>query len=315
MDKGFARKLTERERIMHGDHYHNYRNRKFAKGLIDDEVGGRESMKIRYKLGGFGKTFNENLNPLWGWLRSCVGKNWDKKYSELRTQFDARKVINAHILEHLFQDVEIHTHVGEKGAVMFMDTRFSNRGEMPISLCSKDYYVCPKSGMLRKTHKQPRHSIVRQREVEVERKQLETTRYLNDKEVLHLVDGVWYHYDLLPIPEVKVVYCKPLNVNVFKTGYQFLGTPNSRREKTWDELNEAEQQRFGKETVLGATVKDLFHNCAVYRDQHGHVRIGNAYHRRTNTGTRLGIRHKDQELYHATKSTASHRQLKQAGLA
>ena len=298
----------ERERIHHGDHFHNYRNVRGPKGLEDDEVGGREKMRLRYNHGYDRKHFNENLNPLWGWLRSCVGKKWDKCYSELCKTFDMRGVINAHILAHLWQEVEKNTFVDEDGRVMFIDSGYSsNKGPKPIKECYKDYYICPKDGTLKKTHKQPRRSVIKQAEAEKRQKELAVKRVLSDTEVLHLIDGVWYHFDLLPIPEARVVYEKPYDIDIFKTGYQFLDTPNGRREKTWDELNQDERERFGKARVIGGTALDEFTNNVVYRDQRGVVHLGKGW---------VNPRHGNvsREVYHANKKTASKKHLKQAGL-
>jgi len=308
MRPDFSKQLVERERIHSRDHFHNYRNVRGPKGLEDDEVGGREKMRLRYNHGYDRKHFNENLNPLWGWLRSCVGKKWDKCYSELCRNFDMRSVINAHILEHLWQEVEKNTLVGEKGQVMFIDNSrwASTRGPIPIKQSYKDYYVCPKDGTLKKTQKQPRRSVIKQKEAEKRAEELAVKRVLNDKEVLHLIDGVWYHFDLLPIPDAVIVYQKPYGVDVFKTGYQFLGTPNSRREKTWDELNETERTRFGVKRIVGGTARDEFTDKVVYRDQKGFVHVGMNYYRpRVDTAP---------TTYHANKKTANKKHLKQAGI-
>lgn len=286
---------------------------KGPKGLVDDEVGGREPMKRRYNHGYDRKSFNENLNPLYGWLHSCVGKKWDKCYGELCKTFDMRGVINAHILQHLWQSVERHAFVSEKGAVMVLASRYygplrdKDDGAIPIALCGKDYYICPKDGTLKKTHKQPRRSVIKQREAKKKAEELAIKRVISEKEVLHLIDGVWYHFDLLPIPEARIVYEKPLGTDVFKTGYQFLGTPNSRREKTWDELNQSERERFGVARVVGSTVRDELTDKTVYRDQKGVVQLGSwpSNFRRDRV---------QMEFYHANKKTASKKHLKTAGL-
>jgi hypothetical protein len=302
MRSDFNKLLVERERIHHRDHFHNYRNVKGPKGLDDEEVGGRESMRKRYNFGYDRKSFNENLNPLWGWLRSCIGKNWDKCYSELCKTFDMRGVINAHILQHLWQEVEKNTLVGDKGQVMFVDNGrwASTRGPIPIKESYKDYYICPKDGTLKVVKKPPRRSVIKQKEAEARAKELAVKRVLSKTEVLHLIDGVWFHFDLLPVPEVRIVYDKPLGIEVFKTGYQFLGTPNSRREKTWDELNQAERERFGKARIVGGTAFDEFTRETVYRVK----RVRDVF-----TPARKG------DHYHANKKTASKKHLKQAGLA
>lgn len=278
------------------------------KGMLDDEVAGRESMRKRYMISGTNKPFNENLNPLYGWLRSIVGKKWDKCYSELCKKFDMRGVINAHILQHLYQDLETHTFVGDKGRVMFMDTRYTNKGEQPIKQCYKDYYVCPKDGTVKKTHKVPRRSVVMQKEAEKQARALEVTRWLNDTNVLHKIDGVWYHFELKPIPQAHVIYQKPLGTDTFKTGYQFLSTPNSRREKTWDELNQQERERFGVARVVGGTAFDLYTEETLYLDSQGNVRT-------TKWNSKRGLAFTKQTMYHATKKTASKKQLRQAGIS
>lgn len=308
MRPDFSKLLTERERIHHADHFHNYRHVKGPKGAWgDDEVGGREGMRVRYNHGYDRKSFSENLNPLKSWVHSCLGKKWDKMYGELRKQFDARKIINKHILKHLFSYIEVNTFLHE-GAVCFTDTnRYSGQGVQPISKCYKDYYVCPKSGMVRKTNKQPKRSIVMQQAAEKKRKVEAVKRVLSDTEVLHLIDGVWYHFDLLPIPTAHLVYEKPLGTDIFKTCYQFLGTPNSRREKTWDELNQSEKERFGKARVIGGTARDEFTNQVVYRDQRGTIHLGHSWMNQRRDRVSAGT-------YHANKKTASKKHLKLAGL-
>jgi hypothetical protein len=314
MRKDFNKLLVERERVNHRDHYHHYRHVKGPKGAWDDdEVGGRERMRVRYNHGYNRKSFNENLNPLYGWIRSCVGKKWDKCYSELCKTFDMRGVINAHILEHLWETIERHAFVNEKGAVMthrgysFGGKSAAHGDPVPIAQCGKDYYICPKDGTLKKTQKQSRRSIIKQREAEKKAKELAVRRYLNDREVLHLIDGVWYHFDLLPIPDARVVYEKPDGTDIFETGYSFRGTPTSRREKTWDELNQAERERFGQARVVGGTARDELTNEVVYRDQKGVVHPATSWTNDRPADAQVG-------LYHANKKTANKKHLKQAGL-
>lgn len=302
MRDDFAKQLTERERIHSRDHYHNYRHNKLFENGEVDEVGGRESMRVRYNHGYDRKSFSENLNPLKGWLRTCVGKQWDKCYSELRKKFDARKVVNNHILEHLYQDIEVNTYV-EDGKVFYNEARpwGSAQKSRPISLCRSDYYVCPKDGTVKITHKQPRRSVIKQREAEKLQAQLAVKRVIDDRNVLHFIDGVWYHFTLEPIPEREVVYEKPYGVTTFKTGYNFVGN-QARREKTWDELNQQERERFGRKTLKGEAPLDLFTGDRVYLSG-GHVYGRSGYQR--------GL----SNLYHATKQTASHKLLKKAGIA
>lgn len=114
----------------------------------------KESMKKPH-IGGWTKDLNENLNALWGFLRKSVGKNWDKVYSEVCKTFDKRKVVNQHIIQHLFENVEINTKlVGSK--VVFLNTggravynKVAHYNEwIDIKEAHADFYVHPISKIL-----------------------------------------------------------------------------------------------------------------------------------------------------------------------
>ena len=106
-------------------------------------------------------------------------------------------------------------------------------------------------------------------------------------------------------------FCWSVYLNVKnKTGYQYLGTANSRREKTWDELNETERKRHGVATVIGQKGRDLFTGHLVYEDQHGNRFVGQQW-----MSSRQVKHGAAANTYHATKKSANRKQLKQAGLA
>ena len=302
MREDFSKLLVERERIHSRDHYHNYRNVRGPKGLDDDEVGGRESMRKRYNYGYDRKSFNENLNPLYGWLRSCVGKNWDRCYSELRRKFDARSVVNAHILQHLWSSIETNTFVDEHGRSMARPSRYGGRGAVPVSECSSDYYVCPKSGMVRVTNKKSYRTIRRQREKEQELEKLKVERWLDKDNVLRLIDGVWYHFEVRDVPEVTVTYHKPLGKTTFECG-----SWGKKVAKRWEDLNEHERREHGVKQVEGQA-HDLFTDELL-----GRYEETARYASRSHSAPPV-VKH-GKTRYHATKRTASHKQLKEAGLA
>lgn len=302
MRPDFNRLLVERERIHSRDHFHNYRNVKGPKGLDDDEVGGRQPMRIRYNHGYDRKHFNENLNPLKGWLRSCIGKNWNKCYSDLRKTFDCRGVINAHILQHLFDYIEVNTFVDAHGQVMARSKGWSRSGDMPVSECGSDFYVCPKSGMVRSTNKKSYRTIRKQREKEAAREKLNVERWLDSDNVLRFIDGAWYHFEVRNVPEVKVSYVKPWNKDNFECG-----SWGKKVVKRWEEMNEHERRDHGTKQFDGQ-VRDVFTNELMGRYQET-ARYGSRVSATPN------IVHHGKLRYHATKKTASHKQLKEAGLA
>jgi len=286
----FAKQLVERERVGHKHHYGENRRQKAFK-LVDEYFGGRESMKARHHKGYGTKTFNENLNPLWGWLRSCVGKNWDKQYSQLRKQFDARNVINAHILQHLFQEVETNAYLNEKGAVVCIVrymwcNRNENSRELPISKCGKDYYVCPKDGTLKKTNKAPRRSIIKQQEADKLKARLAVSRLLSDGSELHKGDGIWYHYTFAILPKARVEYYNP---GTASTQYE-CGPYGKKTMKVWAEMNEQERKYHGRPRYNIPGVVDM------------------------KTGARITPSTQHAQRYAATKRTASTKILRSQGL-
>lgn len=314
MRDDFAKQLTERERIGHLDHYHNYRHQKQFKFASDGEypMGGREPMKERYRIGYSGKTFNENLNPLYGWLRTCVGKKWDKCYSELRQKFDMRKVVNDHILQHLYSDLEVNAYLNDKGEVVVLNPyryRRDETNEVPISKSGSTYYVCPKDGVVKLSKKPLKRSVIKQREAEKRRAAEAVKRVIDKHNVLHLIDGVWYHFERKPVPQVEVSYFPPYGVKQFDVTSlsRHLYVAGAER-KTWDELNNEERMRFGKCTLSGTPVVDLLNGKRLYRDQLGNYYEGDRWYA---PGHRL---YGFDGLYHAVKKTASKKMLKLAGL-
>ncbi len=112
-----------------------------------DPLPVREGMKVRC---GRGKHFNEHLGPLRRFLNSNVGRPWDKIYSEICKHVDRGNVVQKHILTHLFgyviRDVILidgQPCIGEPGYWYGDPLRESNRRDQ--------WYVCPKSGLLRRT--------------------------------------------------------------------------------------------------------------------------------------------------------------------
>lgn len=126
--------------------------RKRMKKYFDagDSPPQREGMKVSY---GFNtKFFNEHLGPLRRFLNSNVGRPWDKVYSEICQHVDRGNVVQKHILTHLFDYVVVNTVLidgepcrGERGWSHYYGEplRTSDRRDR--------WYVCPKSGLLRKS--------------------------------------------------------------------------------------------------------------------------------------------------------------------
>lgn len=307
MRDDFAKVLVERPRRGSSRSFGEQRHRKDFK---DSEMyfGGRESMKKRYDSWSDRKSFNEHLNPLKGWLRSVVGKQWDKSYSELRAKFDARSTINQHILEHLWDYVETHAFV-EAGKTM-CHVRYMYGADsrvVPIKQCHKDYYVCPKDGTLKIVNKIPKRAVRNAREIARAEAEAKIFRAVNDHQHLHFVDGVWFVFEIKNLPLATIEYRRPAHYGttpqLFRRGYGLHG-----KMVTWDELSQLDKQRYGTQHVQGS-VLDAFAGEKIYRtasfsktrspkDSFSQNRLSKAGHGK----------------YYASKFTASHKILKEAGL-
>lgn len=138
--------IVERERTGTFRNYHYARNKKAFATKDIEEALTHEGMRRRHKyLRNYaGKSLNENLSPLKGFLRSRVGKPWNKVYSELNTFVNTRNAVQAHIREHVDGFVELHAHKDEYGNY-YRESRWAGRillkeGELYVNhagiLCS-----------------------------------------------------------------------------------------------------------------------------------------------------------------------------------
>ena len=206
MREDFNKLLTERER--NGSHA-KYGDVRHSKKGVDDEIGGREGMKRKHIISskGYTKSFSENLNPLIGYLRTRLGKPWDKTYSEIRQNFDARKVINDHILQHLFDFVEIHAKIIDGKPMVLQKYRHE---WIPIRESYSDFYVDPRDGLLKETL---RAETGRQKRARMEAKQAQelhaVKRVIDANTELHLLNGLWYVITIKDKPKPVVVYSMP----------------------------------------------------------------------------------------------------------
>jgi hypothetical protein len=305
--------LCERERRGSGDHYSNYRHLKHFDTKVDDDGDAgiaRESMKKRYQSGWSTKELNENLNPLYGAVRKAVGRPWNKFYSDLCKSFDKRSVINQHILEHLYSYIEVKDmYIGEDGKPWVRG--HYGGGNEPIAGSSFRYYVDPRDGIIkannqRITHKQ-RNAM---RAAKAKTTEDAIKRVIDDKNVLHFQDGVWYHYTVAPVPVSVITYgpvvtrTTPIAEYVYHVNVRY---GRAVAQKTWAEMNQSERARYGRTIYSQPLLTDLFtgdyvRNCPL---------MGNHYVPNNNSAFSNTL---NRKFYHATKKTASKKMLKAAGL-
>jgi len=140
------------------------------------------------------KELNENLKPLRRFLRSRVGKPWDKVYSEIMEGINLNNAVQYHVWQHLVQFGEVETKTYMEGnTVMIAGGSPRHVGDYSWR---EEFYVHPKTGLLcvSKSDKK-RYKWNRNQEVEA----LNETRYIDAKHPLnqyHKIDGIWYEIQL-----------------------------------------------------------------------------------------------------------------------
>jgi hypothetical protein len=208
--------MCERERRKGGTIKGRHKMEKVKRGMQVRVHKGESTSPYSAKLGmkrpyiNYTKDFSENLNPLWGFLHKSVGRPWDKVYSEICQVFDKRKVINQHILIHLFQNVEVNTFMHE-GIVCTVSERSSrdNRVE-PVTQSGSDYYVHPISKLLLSTKPKAKLvKIAKQKEIEAEKAKAKylhllarfSTKDGNGARYAININDVWYEISVVETPK------------------------------------------------------------------------------------------------------------------
>lgn len=149
MRSDMAKVIVERPRIRGGS-----RKGKAAKGsskrhgrqLRDGIEQSRETMKPGRRFGfQEQKSLNEHLGPLRRYLRSQIGRPWNKVFSEICQHVDRRSAVLDHVRDHV--DDYVQTNVVLHGGVPTMldgEPLWERFRFAWLAL-----YVCPKSGILK----------------------------------------------------------------------------------------------------------------------------------------------------------------------
>jgi len=125
---------------------------------------------------GLQKSLNEHLAPMRRFLRSQVGRPWNKVHQDLCEHVSFDNAVQKHVLTHVFQYVALH--------VTLINGRLYERHRFELRVGAM--YVCPQTGLLK---------VVRQ----LKRRQA-TQHGLGSLLQFHLRDGVWWELRLRKIP-------------------------------------------------------------------------------------------------------------------
>lgn len=108
---------------------------------------GLDNLPIREPLLGHwrgkGRYLNEHLGPMRRFLRSNVGRPWNKVHQELCEHVSFNNPVQSHVLTHVFDYVQQRVEV--RGREVFSLNRW--RGGRPLD--PGTMYVCPSTGLLK----------------------------------------------------------------------------------------------------------------------------------------------------------------------
>ncbi len=142
MRSDMAKVIVERPRVGSRSPSRKKGYRKYVQSTAVDELPRSEPMLGRWR--GRGKWLNEHLGPMRRFLRSNVGRPWNKVHQDLCEHVSFDNAVQGHVLAHIYQYVHLHVEVDASGVVTAL------AGErMQRKLAPNTMYVCPRSGILK----------------------------------------------------------------------------------------------------------------------------------------------------------------------
>jgi hypothetical protein len=164
-----------------------------------DDFEGPSQLGIR--AGYSHRALNENLAPLRRYLRTQLGRPWDKVFSEICARIDGRNTVQQHILQHIDDFIAINVDIRADGELIDLGGRpsFFRASHELI----QELYVDPHTGLIRlnKNYRSWRRRDAERRErqkADIARRR----RVLDDRTLLMLLDGQWFLVVLDTLPDV-----------------------------------------------------------------------------------------------------------------
>jgi hypothetical protein len=153
MRDDMANVVTERPRLGHSNKSKKTTGQRIRS--YDPEAEYDEPTRLpvarRRQYGYDAKEFSDLINPLKRYLRSCVGRPWNKVHSELSQKLDRRSLSGSHIWDHVMLEIETDCYIGDDRLVHSNNRRY-HLDESPI----EGLYVHPKTGLIREQRRRLR---------------------------------------------------------------------------------------------------------------------------------------------------------------
>lgn len=119
--------------------------RKFEQSTPVEDLPKNEPMLGRWK--GRQRMLNEHLGPMRRFLRSNIGRPWNKVHQELCEFVSFDNAVQAHVLSHVYDYVQRHVIIRDRQIIAVRQWRY--RTEMRPG----EMYICPNTGLLRQVKK------------------------------------------------------------------------------------------------------------------------------------------------------------------
>lgn len=163
-----------------------------------DELPTKESMRKKWiaNWSGNAKEFTDVLGPLVRFLRSNVGRPWNKIYSEIVEKMPKTNKQFLHIYTHVFELVE--RDVVMDGKVAYRKTRFGRSYDPAMVF---HFYVHPSTGLLcdNQKHYQRRHRFKYRNVPDAVAGPSSDLMYLN-------IDDIWYEVTVKEVDPIPGTY-------------------------------------------------------------------------------------------------------------
>jgi hypothetical protein len=190
MRSDMAKVIVERPRLRGGA----WTKPKGYRKLLNREGVDRackEAMKRPWK--NHTKFFNEHLGPLRRYLAAQVGRPWDKVFSEICANISCDSAVQSHVRDHVMDYVAVNVGLID-GVLCYLGgpRGWGQTGTPLTELRGTLFYVCPRSGLLRKLKRVRR----------VPPAKGEEPRYirLDKTHQCQWFNGAWYLVTLRPLP-------------------------------------------------------------------------------------------------------------------
>ena len=155
-----------------------------TKEATEDGLFGHYLIKPRRKS----KWLSDNLGPLRKLLQSQVGKPWNDTHSKICRSLDTRTMIGRHVLDHLWDYVELHVEIVD-GVPYRKHSSYYDRRDLTSSYWPQ-YYVHPETGLL---------CAVPQKSRKQEPEEPADVIRINSNEEYRFINEVWYRITFEPL--------------------------------------------------------------------------------------------------------------------